>query len=159
MARRTKDVTITSEGRDKGKVFRITELPAKQGEDFAIRIFNGMARSGITVPDEIRTMGLAGLASIAFRSLAGMKYEDLQPLMDEMLHCVQIVPNPSKPIPRALMGEDDVEEIPTFFTLRKEVFELHTGFSLADKIQTLVKSADPAASNTLNTSTSPEQSA
>jgi len=50
-----------------------------------------------------------------------------------MMSCIKIVPDPKIPLlMRPLNGQDDIEEIRTILVLRAEVFNLHSGFSLAD---------------------------
>jgi hypothetical protein len=125
MARKEITVTIATEGRDQGKRFKITEMSAAAGERWAIRAFLALARSGVVIPDYVQDMGWAGMATIGLRAFAGISYELAQPLLDEMLQCVQIVePN----VTRGLT-EDDVEEIATYVELRREVFQLHVDFS------------------------------
>jgi hypothetical protein len=138
MPRKTEVVVIPLDGRDKGKAFQVTEMGAVQGERWATRALLALGRSGIEVPDELRGAGMAGIAIYGVRALARVAYEDAKPLLDEMLRCVKFVPDPRHPtFARDLViteeGEgDDVEEISTLLYLRSKVFELHTGFSLAE---------------------------
>ncbi len=47
-----------------------------------------------------------------------------------MFTCIKIIPSPDKPdVTRALL-ESDIEEVMTRVLLRREVWELHTGFRL-----------------------------
>ena len=140
MARRHKEVVISAEGRDQNKVFKITEMPAAQAEKWAARALLALISSGATIPDSVAQAGLAGVASVGMGAFAGLKWEIMEPLLDEMMQCVQVVPSPG--IVRPLIeSADDIEEVSTRFTLRKEVLELHLGFSLADKFSTLAGSA------------------
>lgn len=123
--RKTETVTITAEGRDKGKRFALTEMPATQAEKWALRAFMALAKSGLEIPDDVQNMGMAGIAALGFQALAGISFQDAEPLLDEMMACVQCVP--SAGVVRVLI-EDDIEEVATRFTLRRDVFELHTGF-------------------------------
>lgn len=125
MARKTNTVTITAAGRDQGKQFLLTEMPATEGEDWAIRAFLALSNSGIEVPPEVAAMGMAGLPLVTLQLLGKLRYELAKPLLDQMLRCVQMVePQMVRPLTSA-----DVEEIATFFTLRKEVLALHVDFS------------------------------
>ncbi|MCI0152402.1 hypothetical protein KNO81_42165 [Paraburkholderia sediminicola] len=55
-------------------------------------------------------------------------FHDAELLLDEMMGCVSIQPNPADPkIVRGLIP-DDIEEVNTRVLLRREVFRLHTGF-------------------------------
>lgn len=131
--RKTKIVEIKAEGRDKGKFFKLTEMPAFQAERWAMRAFLALAKSGVEVPDNLSEMGMAGLATLGLQALSGVSFEDAQPLLDEMMNCVSVVPNPQNPdFVRPLLinrpeGED-IEELTTLFELRKEVAQLHMGF-------------------------------
>lgn len=130
MPRYTKTVVIDSKGRDKDKAFFITEQPSAQAEEWAFRVFMAMAKGGAQLPDNVQEQGFAGLMLMGLRSLlAGISFDDAKPLLDEMMSCVQVIPNPAQPqIMRPLIAED-IEEVTTRLRLRKEVFDLHTNFS------------------------------
>lgn len=129
MARATATVVISAAGRDHGKIFRLTEMPATQAEKWAMRAFLAMARNGVEIPDDIASAGLAGIAAIGVKAISGMSFADAEPLMDEMFACVAIIPDGSNPaVVRSLIA-DDIEEVATRLRLRKEVFGLHVDFS------------------------------
>lgn len=134
MARKTKPVTITAEGRDKGKQYVLTEMPASQAEAWAFRAFGAMTRAGIDVPEEVVTSGMAGLAAIGLKAFLAAPWSDAEPLLAEMMACVQVQPDPSKPEILRKLIEDDIEETATRVHLRDEVFALHTGFSIAGSL-------------------------
>ena len=128
MARKVTTVVIGNAGRDHGKVFKLTEMPATQAEKWAMRAFLAMSRNGIEIPEDIASAGLAGIASIGIKAIGGMNFVDAEPLMDEMFACIAIIPDASKPgVSRGLI-EDDIEEVATRLRLRKEIFGLHTDF-------------------------------
>lgn len=136
MARKQHTVVIDVEGRDKGKMFILNEMPATQAEKWAARALLAMAKSGLDVPDDIANSGLAGVAALGIKALGGMSFEDAEPLLDEMFSMVSFVPDPAQPIIKRGYGgvgpmvEDDIEEISTRLRLRKELFFLHTNFSM-----------------------------
>jgi hypothetical protein len=134
--RKTATITIAAEGRDKGKVFQLKELPASQAERWAMKVFLALAKSGVDIPEDVMQSGMAGIAAVGFKALAGMNYYDAEPLMDEMFQCVQAVPDPGKPAVLRNLIEDDIEEVQTRLLLRKEILLLHVNFL-------------PAAGNTL----------
>jgi hypothetical protein len=133
MARKTKIVTITAEGRDKAKIFLITEMSARQAEAWADRAFLALAHSSIDLPAGIEHSGMAGIsqimtlladtqlpnadalmeelvssvriASIATtaRLVGHIKFPELTPLMDELMSCVQFVWDTSKNLTRPLV--------------------------------------------------------
>ena len=132
MARKTLQYTVQDEGRDKGKVFVITEMSASQAESWASRAILALMAGGVELPEGFDRFGMAGIAELGIKALARLKWEDAQPLLDEMWACVQILPNPAKPnIIRALI-EEDIEEVATRVKLRMEIWSLHVGFSRAD---------------------------
>lgn len=134
MARRTK-VWTADYGRDRGKQFLLTELPADAAERWATRAFLAMTNANIEVPDGALQSGMAGIAATlaaGVRALAGLKYDAVGPLMDEMLSCVQFVaPGTAQPQPLWTGENSQIEEVRTRLALRVEVLELHLGFSLA----------------------------
>lgn len=130
MARKTKTVTITSSGRDQGKVFFLTEMPATKAEKWAARAFLALAKAGLDVPEEAASAGVAGFAAMGLDAIGKLNWEDAEPLLDEMMGCVQVQPSPG--ITRPLVeSADDIEEVMTLLEIRKELLELHLGFSLA----------------------------
>lgn len=132
--RKTNTVIVEAEGRDKGKMFTLTEMPPSQAEKWAFRALLALAKSGVEVPDDIASAGLAGVARLGIKAFSGLHYEDAEPLLDEMFAMVSYVPDPTKPaIKRGFGGvgpliEDDIEEVQTRLLLRKELFALHLNF-------------------------------
>ena len=123
-------VTIQDEGRDKGKAFLILEMSAEKAERWAIRASQALVRAGMDIGDT-RDLGMEGLARLGIAALFRVDDESLDLLLEEMFSCIEIIPDPSKPnVHRKLLSED-IEEVVTRIKLRMEVFELHTGFSLA----------------------------
>lgn len=155
--RKTRDITLDDEYmRDAGKTFRLTEMPASQAEEWAYRCFLGFMNSGIEVPDDIRAQGIAGIASLGFRALMGIRWDTAKPLLDEMWQCVSVVPDPKgKPDFIRKPVEEDVEEVATRAFLRAEVYALHVGFSISDSLSKLAALIQEALASSLNTETSP----
>ena len=133
MARRHDRVVIEREGRDKGKVFWITEMSATQAEYWAGRMLSMLAAGNTDVPSGFFQMGFEGCAAwIAVRGIGGIDWVIAKPLLDEMMACVTFQPDPSKNVQRALL-EDDIEEVVTRFTLREAWFDTHLGFSVRQR--------------------------
>lgn len=142
MARREEFVTIPHEGRDKGKVFKLTEMFADQGERWAMRAFLAMARNGIEIPEEIATMGLAGVAALGIKAFGSMSGDDAEMLMAEMFRCVQAVPDATNTNITTPLFPESIEEILTRLYLRKRIFGLHVDFS---KLAGALNLASPAS--------------
>ena len=151
-------LTISAEGRDQGKVFFIREMSAVRAEKWATRALLALGRSGARVPDDVAASGLAGLAALGLRAMAGLHYHDAEPLLDEIMTCVQIIPDPARPMVRRGTIEDDFEEVMTLVKLRDEVLSLHLGFSIAASLSNLAASM-LATIDSPNTATSPPSSA
>jgi hypothetical protein len=138
MARKTETVTITFDGRDKGKVFVLTELPASEGEDWAMRAIFALMNAGVDIPEGLAQAGLSGLAALGFDALKRLPYEAAKPLFDGMLKCIHVQPSPG--VVRPLI-EDDIEEVATRLYLRKRILALHMDFFTAAAQSTSVQGA------------------
>lgn len=143
MARREQRLTIAAEGRDKGKVFLLREMPASQAERWAMRAFMALGKADVDIPPDLAAAGLAGIAALGVRALGAAPFMEVEPLLGEMMTCVQAVPDPSRPEIVRLLIEDDIEEVATRIQLREAVIELHTGFSVAAALSSLKQ--EPAA--------------
>jgi hypothetical protein len=130
MGRKTVDIKIEAEGRDLGKVYAITEMPASKAEKWAMKAFLALAKSGVEFPDDAKDAGMAGMAVVGLKAFGGMDDDDAIALMDEMFECVQIRPDPAHQSVVRKLIEDDIEEVSTRLRLRLEVFQLHVNFSL-----------------------------
>ena len=128
MARKVKNYKVTDEGRDKGKVFVLTEMPALRAEAWAARALLALIAGNVQIPAGFERMGMAGLVQLGLRSLSGLKWEAAEPLLSEMLTCVQIMPDPGVPSVVRNVIDGDIEEIMTLINLRKEIWALHTDF-------------------------------
>ena len=130
--RREVDVTISAEGRDKGKTFHLREMAAEPAEEWATRLLLALTRSGINIPPEMLRGGMASLAALQTFALntlvngvGALDYDEIKPLLQQVMDCVQIK---EKAAIRNLTP-DDIEEVATRLFLRGEVFKLHTNFS------------------------------
>lgn len=153
MARHEKLVTIVAEGRDKGKVFHIRELPCDAGERWANRALIAIANAGGRLPEGTLD-GMAGLeltlrnvVLTAMQSLQGLSWREVEPLLDEMKPCITWCPPgfPKIPAQPVFPGEDSqIEEIATWHTLRFEWLQVHLGFSLAAVLSTSGTTPSPS---------------
>ena len=126
MALKTKQITI-EHGRDKGRVFLITEMSAAHADNWAMRALIALANGGVDLGGLSPQQGMMGMAGVALDALGRLKADDAIPLLNELLDCVQIIPEGGRPRPLNL-DFGDVEDFTTLWRLRKEVFALHTDF-------------------------------
>lgn len=120
---------VAETGRDKGKVYNITEMSAYQAESWAIRVILAVGNAGIEIPDGLASQGMAGLMAVGYMNLLKIPFEAAKPLLDEMMGCVQFVPVAN--IKRQLI-EDDIEEVKTRLEIRKAIWNLHMDFFLQE---------------------------
>lgn len=155
MARKEKIVTITADGRDKGKVFHIRETPCDFFLRWSDRALIALANAGAKLPEGALEAGAAGLelslrsfVLVGLQAAAGLSWRDVEPLLDEMRPSVTYCPPgwPKIPSQHIFAGEESqVEEVSTWYTLRFEWLQLHLGFLPAgEKFAT--GSADPQTS-------------
>lgn len=124
-----KELTYTAQdGRDKGKVFKLTEMSSAQAERWAMRALLAVMKSNPNIPDNFDKLGMSGMAELGIKAISGLDWETAEPLLEEMMSCVQFIPDPAKPQVIRALFEGDIEEIQTRFKLRMEVFKLHTDF-------------------------------
>lgn len=128
MARSTLNYTVKDDGRDFGKVFVLTEMPASKAESWGMRAVLALMAGGVEVPDNFASLGMAAMAELGIRALAGLKWEVAEPLLNEMFECVEFMPDPAKPHVVRKLHENDIEEVSTRIKLRAEVWALHTDF-------------------------------
>jgi hypothetical protein len=124
-------------------------MSASKAEGWAFRCLLALINNNVQIPDGIEKTGMAGLAQIGIQGLGGLPWFVAEPLLREMMECVQIIPDyPKFNVPRALndgdgaqgSGDYDIEEVQTRMMLRWEVFKLHTDFSEA-ALQSLIERA------------------
>lgn len=144
MARNVLQYTVTDPGRDNGKLFILTEMPATQGEAWAARAILALMKNGVDMPDGFDRLGMAGIAEIGFKMLSKCAWEDLNPLMAELMGCVTIQVTPGKAHTIRPLIEEDIEEILTRMKLKAEVFKLHVDFlkAVAPSILAAVQPGD-----------------
>jgi len=124
MARKTTVITISDDGRDKGKKFRINEPPCYQIDNMVTRAVFGLGRAGVTIPAEIIQLGAAPTAYFIGTQFNKLPWRLGLQLADELMACVQRV---ETKLDRSLV-EEDIEELTTRLKLKGEVLKLIFGF-------------------------------
>lgn len=144
MAREIKRVTIrehTGRGRDTGKIFELTEMPADQAERWCTRMALALCNAGAKVPDGVVEAGGAAALEITWRhvlatgitALQGLSEAAVRPLLEELKPCMTWCPPGNSPVQPIFPGvESQVEEFMTWYTLYFEYVQLLLGFSEAD---------------------------
>lgn len=139
--------------RDAGKTFLLTEWPAEQAEEWAVRAIIAFNRGGGTIPTDIVSAGMQAIFWVGVDTfLRGqMKSDEVLPIFNQLLGCAQIVRDPSKrdqisgrPVAHPILA-GDIQEVKTRLWLRSEVLRLHTGFSPGDVLLSLISGAKDKA--------------
>jgi hypothetical protein len=128
MARKELRIKMTNAGRDEGKTFVITEMSARKAHAWATRALFALMKGGLEIPENIAEAGFAGLASMGIEAIGKIPFETAEPLLAELLQCVQIAYDPSNPSLVRNCIDDDFEEFATLFRLQKETIALHMDF-------------------------------
>lgn len=140
------------ENRDAGKRYVLTEMTALRAERWARRAIGAMSRQELDVREEFGKLGFLGFYLLGLQALAGGDMDAIDGLMDEMLTCIKIQESPE--VIRPLGGDGDVWEISTLYLLRKELVELHMGFTFAELALMLVAASAKSQDSSI-TQTSP----
>jgi len=152
MARKTAEIVIDSDNRDRGKRFALTEMGASKSEAWAARALCALV-GGIDIPNAPDpATGMAGFAQVLGDvKFSGLDWEKLLPLYDELLGCAEIVTDSgAKMRLRAETVDSYVEEPTTLMRLRMEVLALHVGFS-ADAARSSLSNLLQMASSNIKT--------
>lgn len=158
MGRKNSTVVISTPGRDFGKSFLLTEMDCTKAEKWGQRALGVMIRGGVDLPELLTASGFSGIVSVGFMALFAAPWADVEPLLDELMSCVQVMPDPNKPAILRGIYESDIEEISTLVTLRLEAFELSSGFSVAGALSDLrSKMAAAQGGDTPSTQTSQDE--
>lgn len=131
MALKTARINIKADGRDQGKVFLITEMPARPFERWALKALLAMGKAGMDIPDNIKELGPMALVSLGLQALLKIDFQTADELMDEMFGCIQYAWNPADPSATRPLIETDIEEVTTRLKLRADWWTLMTGFQIA----------------------------
>lgn len=122
MARTVQTFTVEKSNRDQGKTFIITEMSARAAHKWATKAIFAVMNGGVEIPDDVAAMGMAGIAVLGLGALTGIPYAVAEPLLNELLECVQIKQELAT---RALWMDDDFEEVTTIFDLQRLVLTMH----------------------------------
>lgn len=122
MARKEIELKI-EDGRDAGKVFKITELPAVQMDKWTTRALLLLGKSGMnigalsrmTVPDILAALSKAD-------------YDETEKLLEVMLESCSFEKDGVSVSMKGAMVDSVIEEWTTIFKLRVEAIKLNLGF-------------------------------
>jgi hypothetical protein len=161
MARKTVTLTIEEEGRDKGKIFVLTEMPATVGEKWAIQLLHLLVtQGGLQIDADAARGGMRALAGIGSGVALAMARALHDPSLEGWWDCVRYQHRPDIPLQPINQGITcQIEEIATITQLRMEVVKLHTDFFQgANPLTTGSPSPAPTPTGSLPTRTSRPQS-
>lgn len=162
MARKEAIVTIQG-GRDDSRQYHILEMSALKAERWAAKALLAIVESGTDIPDLDPNAGIQALAAVGLKGIMGLRFESLEPLLDEMLECVSYLRKPNDTTTKTKITPENcdlyIEDVSTLVKLRAEVLSVHLGFSLAEKISaSLPGQEEKAGATTQATQTPPDTS-
>lgn len=121
--RKEVDIKI-EEGRDAGKVFRITEMPAFQMDSWATRALIALGKT--------KQGGIVALGSLSFAEIlkcfGEIEYEKAEPLLQELLECCAFVKDGTMVTLKKEFVNDIIEDWTTILRLRMEALKVCLGF-------------------------------
>lgn len=130
---KTKTVTI-EKGRDAGKTFLITEMPAIQADEWAHRLLEQAANSGVDLKNvdvlNIDTSDMKGMIEIGaqvFTILGKIPAEVSRQMKFDILdRCVRIVPTSGDA--RICVWDQEILDFANFTILAAQAIGIHIGF-------------------------------
>ena len=112
------------EGRDAGKKFKITEMPAFQMDRWAMRALIALGKSQ---KGGIATLGAMNIQDV-FNAFTKLDYEQTEPLLQELLECCAFIKDGTAITLKKDMVDSIIEDWTTLFKLRMESLKLNVGF-------------------------------
>jgi hypothetical protein len=113
---------IIEAGRDKGKKFTITEMPAVKMDKWATKALIILGKTGNSF-----NLAQIDLESL-LRSLSSADYEGVEPLLEELLSCATFEKDGVSMVMTSSIADGIVEDWTTLFRLRIEALKLNLGF-------------------------------
>jgi len=124
------DITIPADGgRDAGKSFHLVEMAAEPLEKWAIRVLCAANAADPALDLDINA-GIPGLFGPVLKSLFKGDAYTLIALLDDLMTCIKVKPDPARPLVTRPLLPGDIEEVATRVYLKREAFQLCTGFLL-----------------------------
>lgn len=133
--RKEQTVLLEDDGRE--LMFKITQMSAVQQERWINRLLLMLAGSGNldNALDALQSNVKAGEYGNIIRLLGALKYEDAEPLYDELLECCAHIPdrNNTRYATKLTRGNADsiIGDFKTLYKLRIEALKLNFGFFAA----------------------------
>ena len=128
MAVREVALSVPMEGADHNKRFVITRMSAFEADRWGRHCLQAALGGGADLTGISPEDGLAGLAAAGIGLFGSMEPERMDSLLERLMRCVSVQPDPANPSLRRPLHESDIEEIPTVGWLQKEAFALHVDF-------------------------------
>ena len=122
MARKEIEIKI-EDGRDAGKVFKITELPAVQMDKWATRALLLLGKAGMNI-SVLNSMKVEDILA----ALSKADYNETEQLLQVMLESCSFQKDGVSVAMKGAMVDSVIEEWTTVFRLRIEAIKLNLGF-------------------------------
>lgn len=154
-----KIITIDS-GRDAGKTFKIREMPVSRLEKWSARALLALFAGNVPMDIARQAAGSNAIALVSslVAGLGTLRWDDVEPLYDDLLSCVFRVPDPARPDTVVALNtanvDAQVQDLSTLLRLRIAVLEVCFDFFGTDGglFSRLTTAADRLTSGTTNPS-------
>lgn len=121
-------------GRDEGKRFQITEMPALKADEWAHKLLEQASRSGVDLKNvdvlNLDTKSMAGMIEIGaavFTILGRIDHEISREMKFDLLDtCVRIIPTEGEP--RMCLWDDEIKDFQNFTLLAAQAIGIHIDF-------------------------------
>lgn len=135
--RETKDIVLMDEDLEGKPVelhFKLTQMSAIKQERWINRVVALFVSSNAKDMGSVQSILGSGKIESIMALFNGLKYEDIEPLYNELLECVQYIPdkdNPSYTQPMTAKNADTViTDVRNLYTLRFESLKINFSFFL-----------------------------
>jgi hypothetical protein len=120
---RETEITI-EQGRDAGKKFKITEMPATKMDRWTVKAMCALGKSEGASLVKFASMDMGEV----FKAFLNSDPEQTQPLLDELLACCSYQKDGTSIQLKGNIVDSIVEDFQTLFKLRMETLKLCLGF-------------------------------
>ena len=122
MARKEIEITI-EEGRDAGKKFKITEMPAVQADRWITRALCLLGKS----KTDLSAFGVMDMGAL-LNTFSAIEFSETEPLLNELLACASFEKDGASVPMKGDIINSVIEDWETIFRLKVEALKIILGF-------------------------------
>ncbi len=127
----TEIVTIEAEGRDAGKVFRVSPMSIAQTTRWVLAVVAALSRGGLELQEG------NDLAIRLLKAIVRAPDKEVMRLANELFSSIRFIPDPGNPTRSRPVTDDDMEEVATRLILRRAAIMLSLDLSYPSRRRAL----------------------